>query len=78
MPYAARVRVSFWILGAEVLAFDVGRSPVHEHEDAAGAGTGGQFEIGFQGSDVDAQRAARKIDDVLAKLREIKQRDGLA
>lgn len=35
-----------WILGAEVLAFDVGRSPQAEEDTGVSAGSGGQFEFG--------------------------------
>lgn len=43
-----------WVLGAEVFAFDVGRSPHHEPEPDGSAGAGGQFELGFHGADVEA------------------------
>jgi hypothetical protein len=43
-----------WVLGAEVFAFDVGRSAQHEPEPDGSAGAGGQFELGFQGGDVEA------------------------
>jgi hypothetical protein len=44
-----------WVLGAEVFAFDVGRSAQHEPEPDGSAGAGGQFELGFQAADVEAE-----------------------
>lgn len=63
------MRVALWVLGAEVLAFDVGRSPQAEEE--SGAASGGQFELGFQGADVEAG-----LNDVLFELRRIKRGRG--
>jgi hypothetical protein len=60
------MRMALWVLGAEVFAIDVGRSPEPEQEQMPAAG--GQFELGFQGSDVDAS-----MDQVAFDLKRVKR-----
>jgi hypothetical protein len=71
LPYAAHVRVGVWILGAEVFALDIGHSP--KSDDDVGSAAGGQFELGFQGSDVDAEAS---MDEVLRQLRRLRRGRG--
>lgn len=56
-----------WVLGAEVFALDIGRSPQVEEESTAASG--GQFELGFQGADVEA----KPMDEALFQLRRVKR-----
>jgi hypothetical protein len=57
-----------WVLGAEVFALDIGRSPQADEEESTAA-SGGQFELGFQAAEVEAN----SMDEVLHQLRRVKR-----